>query len=42
MKLSDYVNETNLSRVFQHLNEPNRCMIAISSDRNDIDKNELK
>lgn len=36
MKLSDYVNETNLSRVFQHLNEPNRCMIAISADRNEI------
>ena len=36
MKLSDYINETNLSRVFQHLNEPNRCMIAISSLRDEI------
>lgn len=36
MKLSDYINETNLSRVFQHLNEPDRCMIAISALRDEI------
>lgn len=43
LELTNNLNETNLSRIFQHLNNPDMCMITITSDRNDItDKAELK
>lgn len=36
LELTNNLNETNLSRIFQHLNNPDMCMVTITSDRKDI------